>query len=141
MAPPFFESGRTRKINLGGSTSTSTHASILDSVKARRHAKLDAQRRTESAVQIQSWYRGRSQAKKIRAQLRESFDLGQGGIEWTRCLVAACGSEDQDRLGRWSSIMKDRGDYTLSTSIDPINFDEIQRRSLHLSTRQNELPG
>lgn len=128
MPPPFFDSNRTRQINLGGSTTTTSHASILDGVKARRNQKLDAQRRAESALRIQAWYRGRSQARHVRAKLRAEFDAGNKGIAWTRCLVAACSTQDQERLGRWSNIMKDRGRFLLLMVSNPL-FNYVARRA------------
>ncbi|KAF8339580.1 uncharacterized protein EI90DRAFT_2254957 [Cantharellus anzutake] len=111
MNNDFFGPSRQRHINLGGASSTTSHASIIDNVKAKRNERLDATRRVQSAIRIQSWYRGRSQSKKAREKFREQFDQGSGGVQWTRYLVVAWSGSpsDRDRLHRWSQIMNTGG--------------------------------
>lgn len=116
MLPTFEFSGpgRARRIALGGSSTTSTHADILDKVEARRAERLNQRRRTENAVKIQAWWRGRSEARRVRAQLRRAFDdsaaggplKGKDAVMWTRALIVSGmgAQEDWLRLEKWSEI-------------------------------------
>ncbi|KAF8322685.1 HECT-domain-containing protein [Clavulina sp. PMI_390] len=111
MNQSFFpDSGKSRRaINLGGASSTTSHDTILEGVKARREERLNAVKRSESAVKIQAWYRGRAQSRQVREQLRAQFDTGCSGnlLQWTRCLVVSWsgGPDDEQRLARWSTLV------------------------------------
>ncbi|KAG8973410.1 hypothetical protein FRC05_008801, partial [Tulasnella sp. 425] len=88
MYPAFLGTARQRQINLGGSTTTKTQEAVLDTVRAQREQRLDQRRRAESAYKIQAWWRGTSEARRVKNQLKAQFD-GQSGppVTWTRLLV------------------------------------------------------
>jgi ubiquitin-protein ligase E3 C len=113
MQSSFFGPQRSRQINLGGATTTASHAAILDKVKAQREERLDSRRRLDSAVKLQAWWRGTSEARRMRAHIRAQFDRGSvDAVQWTRWLVVGWGgrSDDWDRLGSWSSVMVESGE-------------------------------
>lgn len=92
-------------MNLGGVSSVSSQAAILDQVKARREERLNAKRQLDSAIAIQSWWRATSAATVVRRELRAAFDAGSASdsVHWTRCLVF--GGVSDVRLAKWSSVM------------------------------------
>jgi ubiquitin-protein ligase E3 C len=71
---PFLSEPNRRRINLGGSTSAATHASVLDQAKARRQEREALRRQEQCALQIQAWFRGRSDARRAMLRLQQSFD-------------------------------------------------------------------
>ncbi|KAH8832744.1 HECT-domain-containing protein [Flagelloscypha sp. PMI_526] len=89
MLPVFGDSpaGRRgrRPMNLGGASSTATHANILDSAKARREERALQKRRSDAATSIQAGWRGRTD----RLRLKRELDLQ---------LVAATSSSNPDLL-------------------------------------------
>ncbi|KIO29730.1 hypothetical protein M407DRAFT_14471 [Tulasnella calospora MUT 4182] len=90
MYPAFLGPGRQRKINLGGSTTTKTQEAVLDTVRAQREQRLDQRRRAESAHKIQAWWRGTSEARRVKSQLKARFDAqNDPPVIWTRLLVVA----------------------------------------------------
>jgi ubiquitin-protein ligase E3 C len=106
MEVPYFGDNpgkRRREINLGGATSVTTHASLLEDAKARRLQRSDMKRRQDCAVKIQSWWRGRKQALLVRRQLRHTFQQNVTNITGLRCLVLM--RKEDDLLGQWSSAM------------------------------------
>lgn len=109
MIPNFSGQSRPRNINLGGSSSTASQATILDQVKAQREQRLELKRRQENALKIQAWWRGTSEARQVRRRIRQAFDEEDGSatVAWTRYLVLGWSgsSEDWERLGRWSACM------------------------------------
>ena len=122
MLPTFTGPGRVRQINLGGSSTTYSQQAILDSVKAQREQRLDHRRRLQSAHTLQAWWRGTSEARRVKAQLKNQFDAGNaaGVVEWTRLLVVGWsgGPADAQRLARWSKAMIDGG--TSEFSLGPM---------------------
>ncbi|KAF9044020.1 hypothetical protein BJ165DRAFT_179133 [Panaeolus papilionaceus] len=69
MFPVFSGPDSKRKINLGGTSTQHSSADLLNQVAAERERRLEAKRRWESAVVIQSWWRGRREAGRVRAEL------------------------------------------------------------------------
>ncbi|KAF6750084.1 ubiquitin protein ligase [Ephemerocybe angulata] len=100
---PFYENERKRKINLGGSTRVSSASDLLDSVKAQREARLEQKRRQDSALRIQAFYRGRSQASVTKDEMRKTFRNDVLGITGLRCLVLL--GLDEAALGIWSQTV------------------------------------
>ncbi|KAH7101855.1 HECT-domain-containing protein [Auriculariales sp. MPI-PUGE-AT-0066] len=98
-----FGDERRKKMNLGGVSSVTTHATILADAQARREERINAKRRQDSATMIQSWWRSSREAQVVRRQLRDAFDRGADSVVWTRYLVF--GGVSEDRLGRWSTVM------------------------------------
>ena len=105
MEFPLFgdNSKKRREINLGGTNAQSTQASILQEAKARRLERDELRRKQECATKIQSWWRGRRQAKLVRQQLREACERDVTSWVGLRCLVLV--GNDDALLGRWSSAM------------------------------------
>ncbi|KAG8928555.1 hypothetical protein FRC02_006739 [Tulasnella sp. 418] len=134
MHQAFLGSERVRKINLGGSSSTHSQQQILDAVRQQREQRQDQRRRQESARKLQAWWRGRSEAKRYRNLLRNTFDTTTGPIvDWTRLLVLGWGgsADDHERLGRWSRTI-------LQAAPDSLNapFQTSQRDSWFLLLRR-----
>ncbi|KAH7921617.1 HECT-domain-containing protein [Leucogyrophana mollusca] len=105
---PSFDSERRRPINLGGSTPTASHASILDQARLRRIEREEHRRRADAAVVLQAWWRGVNEKAAARERLCRiledgmDVDAGDGdGITQLRCLVLI--GRDEALLGRWSS--------------------------------------
>ncbi|KAI0357322.1 HECT-domain-containing protein [Trametes cingulata] len=94
---------RRREINLGGTHSATSHNDILQEAKLRRLQRNDLKRRQDSAVRIQHWWRGRLALAALRQQLRHTFDQDITGLTGLRCLVLL--GQDEDALGRWSSVV------------------------------------
>ena len=107
MIPNFSGPNRAREINLGGASSTSSQAVILNEAKVRREQREDARRRLENAVKIQAWWRGVQEARAVRKGLGEAFDSGNGGVAWSRYLVVGWADTPANwaRLERWSTAM------------------------------------
>jgi ubiquitin-protein ligase E3 C len=95
---------RRREINLGGLTSTATHTSLLQDARARRLQRNDQRRRVESATRIQSWWRGRVHARRVRRELCDTFDREIRTLTGARCLALA-GAREEGMLGRWAAAM------------------------------------
>ena len=101
---PIWGDERRRPINLGGTSTASSHAAILDQAKARRLEREDNRRKEESAVKVQGWWRAVREARLVRGYLRRVFEGDVGGITGLRCLVLI-GGRDGELLGRWSGAM------------------------------------
>ncbi|KAF8428416.1 HECT-domain-containing protein [Boletus edulis BED1] len=100
MLPIFGDERRRREINLGGSTSVSSQAAILDQARARRMEREAQRKREESAIRIQAWWRGAREARRVRQQLRRVFQEEVTGFTALRCLVLV--GQDEDILFMWS---------------------------------------
>ncbi|KZT44623.1 ubiquitin protein ligase [Sistotremastrum suecicum HHB10207 ss-3] len=111
MIPFLGDSGRRRNINLGGKTAAS-HASILDQAKTQRLERETQRRKYESAIKVQAWYRGRSEARRAKAQMQRDFDAGSSPHAGARYL-ALFGQEDEYRLNAWSLAVIKGGDAAL----------------------------
>ncbi|KAG8734477.1 hypothetical protein FRC12_018521 [Ceratobasidium sp. 428] len=103
--------GRTRQINLSGSSATQSSEALLRQARARREAREEEQKRHDSQVRIARWYRNLRTTRAVRAQYGEMFDAGpgafQGPVDWTRCLLL-CGTKGEKgeaRLGVWSAAL------------------------------------
>lgn len=108
MLPLFGDDRRRREINLGGSTSVSSQAAILDQARARRMEREAQRKREESAIRIQAWWRGACEARRVRQQLRRLFQEQVTGITALRCLVLV--GQDEKLLSQWSErISEDDG--------------------------------
>lgn len=73
------ESIARRNINLGGATSQSSQAAILDRARLLRNARRDERKRDEAALKIRKWLVSQRKAQALRADLRSQFDLGPNG--------------------------------------------------------------
>jgi ubiquitin-protein ligase E3 C len=100
---PIWGDDRRRKINLGGASSASSQTAILDEAKARRLEREDQRRKQINAVKLQAWWRGISEARSARKQMKRTFADDVTGITGLRCLVLI--GRDEDVLGQWSSTM------------------------------------
>ncbi|KAI0669125.1 HECT-domain-containing protein [Trametes maxima] len=94
---------RRREINLGGSHTATSHSDILQEAKQRRLQRNDLKRRQDSAVTIQHWWRGKHALQAVREDLRRTFDQDVASLTGLRCLVLL--GQDEDALGRWSTIV------------------------------------
>lgn len=112
MLPLFGDERRRREINLGGSTSVSSQAAILDQARARRIEREAQRKREESAIRIQAWWRGAREAQRLREELRRVFQEQVTGLTALRCLVLV--GQDDELLGLWSERMaQDDGMFVL----------------------------
>ncbi|TRM60843.1 hypothetical protein BD626DRAFT_122762 [Schizophyllum amplum] len=68
MQPSLLEDSRRRKINLGGTSGASSQSALLDQAKARRLERRTLKRKQDSAVKIQSWWRGIPEPRSARRQ-------------------------------------------------------------------------
>ncbi|KAI0926648.1 hypothetical protein AcV5_007383 [Taiwanofungus camphoratus] len=103
---------RRREINLGGAHSATSYTDILNEAKAKREQRQELKRRQDSAIRIQTWWRGISQVRFIKRELRRLFEQDITGIEGLRCLILI--GQDQDALGRWSTaIVNSKQDHIL----------------------------
>ncbi|KAF5340438.1 hypothetical protein D9758_013567 [Tetrapyrgos nigripes] len=82
MLPVWGNEGK-RHINLGGTSTSTSQSTILDQAKVRREERLEAKRRSDAAIKVQSWWRGAQEARRVRANVRVELenDLRQGGAE------------------------------------------------------------
>ncbi|KAI0685222.1 HECT-domain-containing protein [Cytidiella melzeri] len=129
MEVPYFGDNpgrRRREINLGGSTSATTHASLLQDAKARRLQRVDLKRKQDCAIIIQSWWRGRTQAALVRQQLRSTFEHNTTNLTGLRCLVLI--GKDDALLGQWSNAMVSDGGVSLLEAANDPNCTILLRR-------------
>ncbi|KAG7093192.1 hypothetical protein E1B28_006881 [Marasmius oreades] len=104
------DSSRRRQINLGGTSTTNTAQSTLESAKARRHERIEHRRRVDAAVRVQGWWRGELERRRIRERIfreideRLSADLLEVGIVRRVCFVGRQNVDEKHRavLGKWS---------------------------------------
>ncbi len=92
---------RRRQINLGGTSTATTQASILQDAKARRLQRQEEKKRQESASKIQSKWRSVKLSREVRGHLREVFDSDVTGLTGLRSLVLL--RNDKEALMNWSS--------------------------------------
>lgn len=64
---------RKRPMNLGGSTTTTSHASILDSAKARREERALQKQKSDAAASIQAGWRGRAERLRLKHELKSQL--------------------------------------------------------------------
>jgi ubiquitin-protein ligase E3 C len=108
MLPLFGDSDRRRKINLGGTSSATSQAAILDQAKARRTEREDNRRRQDNAIRLQAWWRGVREVRAVRRQMKYEFERDVTGLKGMRCLVLMGG--DEDALALWSKTVVDSGE-------------------------------
>ncbi|KIJ54357.1 hypothetical protein M422DRAFT_25280 [Sphaerobolus stellatus SS14] len=118
---PFGEDTTPRRnINLGGTTSQSSHTALLDRARALRNARREEKRREEAVVKIQQWLRSVGLVDALHKDLRVQFDLGlehisgpedQRYVHWTRLLLLC--RPDDTRLSRWSKQILGHSDAIL----------------------------
>jgi ubiquitin-protein ligase E3 C len=111
---PVFGDDRRRLINLGGVSSASSHATILEQAKALRSERLDNKRKEEKAIRLQAWWRGLTAARTARAQMRTAFQDDVTGITGLRCLVLI---GDDQMLAKWSEAVYAMGDGVLGVCL------------------------
>jgi ubiquitin-protein ligase E3 C len=100
-------SKRRRQINLGGTSSGASQASLLEQAKARRDER-DAQRRKhDAAVRIQSWWRRYRERRTVRSQLKEVVRNDTKGVRGLRALVLI--GRDGEALSIWATAMDSPG--------------------------------
>lgn len=105
---PLFGDERRRQINLGGSSSaTTSQAAILNQARARRFERETARKRQESAVTIQAWWRGITDARRVRQKLREQFAGDITGLTGLRCLVLI--GPDTEFIDIWAAEVLSQG--------------------------------
>ena len=97
--PLFAEEGR-RRINLGGTSSAVSHATIIDSARLKRLERLEQKRRHDSACKLQEWWRGIIETKQLKKELKARFEADVLGIDGMRCLVLL--DNDEEALAVWS---------------------------------------
>lgn len=99
---PLFEADdrKRRNINLGGRSTSSTHTSILDEARLRREERLSQLKRQQNAIRIQAWWRGKREARVVRAQLRRTLNQDPTGINGLRSVVLI--GQDDESLAIWS---------------------------------------
>jgi ubiquitin-protein ligase E3 C len=100
---PIWGDERRRPINLGGTSSASSHTAILDQAKARRLEREDNRRRELSAIRVQAWWRGVREAEAVRGRMRDIFWEDVRGIRALRCMILV--GRDEEVLGGWSAEM------------------------------------
>ncbi|KAI6123405.1 HECT-domain-containing protein [Pisolithus croceorrhizus] len=104
MLPLFGDEHRRRRtINLGGSQSVTSQAAILEQARALRLKREVLRRREESALKIQSWWRGTLEARSVRHYMRQLFLQDMTSLMGLRCLVFI--GQDDDLLRQWSAAM------------------------------------
>jgi ubiquitin-protein ligase E3 C len=109
---PVFEfsdsDSKRRKINLGGSSSASSHAVILQQVRAQRTEREETRRRQENAIRLQAWWRGLQGARAFRKEIRSTFQQDITGITGLRCLLLM--GDDEEALALWSNTIVSSGE-------------------------------
>lgn len=120
---------RRREINLGGSHTATSHNDILQEAKLRRLQRNDLKRRQDSAIRIQHWWRGRIALNAVRQQLRHTYEQDITSLTGLRSLVLL--GQDEDALGRWSSLVSSsrKGAFHPRIQITYPNLDLLQMSS------------
>ncbi|KAJ7067265.1 HECT-domain-containing protein [Mycena amicta] len=129
----FFPQERKRQINLGGSSSNTTLASLTDQAKARRNERTQLKRQNDSATRIQAWWRGVAAIRAVRAQMRQVFEHDVDGLTGLRCLVLM--GRDEQVLGRWSETMLARGEGCLFAAANQPSWIVLVRQACFLLLR------
>ena len=103
-----FADERKRKINLGGAPSASSHAYIVDQARVQRLERLELKQRQDNARQIQAWWRGLRQARRVRKEILRAFNEDVTGITGMRCLILI-GRREKHAVAVWSQRMIEGG--------------------------------
>ncbi|KAK0440763.1 HECT-domain-containing protein [Armillaria borealis] len=117
---PIFGDERRRNINLGGASSASTQATILDQAKQRRILRDEQKRQHENAVILQAWWRGVREARLVRRQMRTTFERDVMGITGLRS------------LGLWSNAMLAQNQVSIQSSSNESWVVLVRQLSLRL---------
>lgn len=80
--------------------STSSQSAIVEKAKARRLEREALRKKEESALKIQSWWKGSLKARRVRQRMRQLFLEDVTSLTGLRCLVFV--GQDEDLLRRWS---------------------------------------
>lgn len=91
---------RRRQINLGGASTATTQASILQDARIRRQRRQEEKRRQDSAIRIQNRWRAVKQSREVRQYLRTTFAQDVTSLTGLRCLVLL--KQDNEALTRWT---------------------------------------
>ncbi|KAI1794750.1 HECT-domain-containing protein [Ganoderma leucocontextum] len=94
---------RRRAINLGGAHNATTHNDILQEARLRRLQRNDTKRRQDAALHIQRFWRSYVALTSARQSLRSTFDQDISTLTGLRSLVLL--GQDEDALGRWSTVL------------------------------------
>ncbi|KAF7312618.1 HECT-domain-containing protein [Mycena indigotica] len=129
----FFPQERKRQINLGGSSSNTSLASITDQAKARRTERIQLKRQNDSATQIQAWWRGVAAMRATRVQMRQVFEQDVAGLTGLRCLVLM--GRDEEVLAKWSETMVERGESSLYAAASQPSWLVLVRQACFLLLR------
>jgi ubiquitin-protein ligase E3 C len=108
MIPIFGDESR-RKINLGGASAAAGERDVLLNARKEREERRAIRRRQESAIKLQAWWRGVSEAQRTRRELRRRFESDPTSLNGLRCLVLM--GHDEEVLGLWSCAMNE-GEYS-----------------------------
>ncbi|EKM53845.1 uncharacterized protein PHACADRAFT_260396 [Phanerochaete carnosa HHB-10118-sp] len=131
--------GRRREINLGGLITATSQTSLLQDAKARRMQRNDLRKRQESATRIQSWWRGRKHAQRVRSELRRTFEDNITNITGLRCLVLI--GKDEALLGRWAeAILVDNAAHLIEAGSDPTWTISLRKVSVLLLHAVSDSP-
>ncbi|ESK89887.1 hypothetical protein Moror_802 [Moniliophthora roreri MCA 2997] len=98
MLPFLDDPSNKRTINLSGQSTSTSHQSILEQAKQRRNERIEHKRRTDAAIQIQGWYRGRKEARRVREVLAGEIVDGRLDLETLRKLILVRG----EVVARWA---------------------------------------
>jgi ubiquitin-protein ligase E3 C len=105
---PDFGTRKRREINLGGSSSAVTQASILDRARIQREQRIEQKRRTDNALVLQSWWRGVLEQRRTRRTLRAELECNPRSLNGLRCLVLI--GADDEALGAWTEAVLEAGE-------------------------------
>ncbi|KAF5355124.1 hypothetical protein D9756_005712 [Leucocoprinus leucothites] len=101
---PIFGDETRRRINLGGA-STALGRDVLRDARKEREERREIRRRQENAIKLQAWWRGISEARRTRRELRQMFEADPTSLTGLRCLVLM--GHDEEVLGSWSCAMNE----------------------------------
>ncbi|KAG1784544.1 HECT-domain-containing protein [Suillus plorans] len=132
---PLFGDERRREINLGGSSSvTTSQTAILNQARARRIERETVRKRQDSAVTIQAWWRGITDSRRVRQELRELFTGDVTGLTGLRCLVLI--GQDTYFLDKWAVEVLSQGSlFSLAHGRDREHWLVLMRQVFFLLLR------
>ncbi|KAF9445554.1 HECT-domain-containing protein [Macrolepiota fuliginosa MF-IS2] len=100
---PFFGDEHRRRINLGGASATAGERDVLRRARQEREERRELRRRQENALKLQAWWRGISEVRRTRRDLRRTFEADPTSVTGLRCVVLM--GHDEEVLGQWSCAM------------------------------------
>lgn len=105
---PFDSNSSRRAINLGGSASSSTHASLISEARAIRQERDAARRRTQAAESIQAWARAcrrrRAVHRDLVQELRKEVSEGRASDVKALRLLGLVNPGDPV-VGEWAAAL------------------------------------